>query len=79
MADNADRLRRVDVGFAGGQTLTTRLTEDVFRGLREALASDRGDRWHEVESEDDVVTIDLSQVVYVRRDTTESRVGFRGA
>jgi hypothetical protein len=74
-----ERPRRVDVGFAGGQTLTMRLTEDAFRGLRDALASDRSNRWHEVESEDDVVTIDLSQVVYVRRDQGEPRVGFRGA
>jgi hypothetical protein len=75
----ADRPRRVDVGFAGGQALTLRLTDEAFRGLRDALSSDRSNRWHEVESEDDIVSIDLSQVVYVRRDQGEQRVGFHGA
>ena len=73
------RPRRADIGFAGGQVLALRLEEDVFQGLRDALASDRGERWHELSSEDAAVSIDLSQVVYVRRDTAEQRVGFRGA
>ena len=73
------RPRRVDVGFAGGQVLALRLEEDVFRGLREALESDRSNRWHELTSEEADVSVDLSQVVYVRRDAAEQRVGFRGA
>jgi hypothetical protein len=79
MAAEAERARRVDVGFAGGQAITLRLTEDAYRGLRDTLASDRGERWHDVESDDAVISIDLSQVVYVRRETGEQRVGFRGA
>jgi hypothetical protein len=75
---NGERPRRVDVGFSGGQAITLRLTEDVFQGLRGALASDGSQRWHEVESEDAVISIDLSQVVYVRRETGERGVGFRG-
>ena len=73
------RPRRVDIGFSGGQVLALRLEEDVFKALRDALGSDRSDRWHELSSEDADVSVDLSQVVYVRRDTAEQRVGFRGA
>ncbi len=79
MAAEAERPRRVDVGFAGGQAITLRLTEDAYRSLRDTLASDRGERWHDVESDDAVISLDLSQVVYVRRETGERGVGFRGA
>lgn len=71
-----ERPRRVDLGFQGGQVLTLRLHDDVYKGLREALDSDRGERWHELQSEDSNVAIDLAQVVYVRLDTETHRVGF---
>lgn len=74
-----ERPRRVDLGFAGGQAIALRLTEDAYSGLRKALSSDRSERWYEVDSDDAVIAIDLSQVVYVRRETGEQRVGFRGA
>ncbi len=77
MAKGEDKKpKRVDVGFSGGQVLALRMTEDVYRGLREALES-RGDSgWHEVETDDSVVAVDLAQVVYVRLDTEQQRVGF---
>jgi hypothetical protein len=68
--------KRVDVGFSGGQVLSLRLQDDVFRGLREALGGDRPSRWHELRTEDSEVTVDLAQVVYVRLDTEAHRVGF---
>lgn len=71
-----DRPRRVDVGFSGGQILTLRMRDDVYKGLREALDSVGAQRWHEVESEDSQVSVDLAQVVYVRLDTETHRVGF---
>lgn len=70
--------RRVDVGFAGGQAFPIRLDEAEYRGLREALESDRGERWHQLTTEDAEVLIDLSQVVYVRVDTEQRGVGFSG-
>ena len=79
MAGNGDGPRRVDVGFAGGQALMLRLTDKSFSGLRDALSSNRSERWYEVESDDGLVSLDLSQVVYVRRDTADQRIGFRGA
>ncbi len=71
--------RRVDVGFSGGQAFPVRLTEDEYRKLREALESDRSERWYVLTSEDSEVLIDLAQVVYVRRDTEQRGVGFSGA
>jgi hypothetical protein len=74
-----DGPRRVDIGFAGGQAIAARIREDAYKALRDALGSDRGERWHELQSDDGDVAIDLSQVVYVRLDNAEQRVGFRGA
>ena len=74
-----ERPRRVDLGFAGGQVLSLRLPEPVYSSLRRALEDGEGGaggRWHELEAEDSQVSIDLSQVVYVRLDTEQHRVGF---
>ena len=71
------RAKRVDVGFSGGQVLALRMAETVYRELREALEGrDGGPAWHEVETEDSQVAVDLAQVVYVRLDTEQQRVGF---
>ena len=77
MADEADRPKRVDIGFSGGQVLALRMVDAAYRELREALEGrDGGSGWHEVETEDSYVTVDLGQVVYVRLDTEQQRVGF---
>ena len=70
------RARRVEIGFHGGGALSLRLQEDAYRGLRAALGGGGESRWHEVESEDSTVTIDLSQVTFVRLDIESGRVGF---
>jgi hypothetical protein len=65
--------RRVSVGFQGGQVLSLRVTDDQLQTLYRALG-DGG--WHELESEDGPVRIYLGQVVYVRLDEGDQRVGF---
>jgi hypothetical protein len=70
--------RRVDIGFNGGQAFSVRLTESEYRGLRDALSSDRSERWHSLDSDDAEVLIDLSQIVYVKLDTEQRGVGFSG-
>ena len=68
------KFRRVDVGFQAGAVLSLRLQEDEYNGLRSAMGG--SERWHEVASEDATVTLDLSQIIYVRLDTESGRVGF---
>jgi hypothetical protein len=65
--------RRVSVGFQGGQVLSLRVTEEQLQTLYRALG-DGG--WHELETEDGPVRIYLGQVVYVRLDEGDQRVGF---
>ncbi|HEX5894682.1 MAG TPA: hypothetical protein VFY47_00045 [Thermoleophilaceae bacterium] len=72
----ADTPRRIEVGFQGGQSLPVRVAQDVYDALRKALADSGSDRWFELTTEDSDVYVDLSQVVYVRLDTEDHRVGF---
>lgn len=65
--------RRVSVGFAGGQVLALRVSDEQLEKLHGALGRDG---WHELKSEDGPVRLDLAQVVYVRAEGDEQRVGF---
>ena len=76
MAGNDDKARRVDVGFSGGQVLALRMASGPYTSLKKALADDRVERWHLVDTEDSDVTLDLTQVVYIRLDTEQHKVGF---
>ncbi len=72
----ADIPRRIDIGFQGGQSLPVRVAQEVYDGFRKALSDSGSDRWFQLETQDSEVHIDLSQVVYVRLDTEDHRVGF---
>jgi hypothetical protein len=72
----AEDSRRIDIGFQGGQVLPARVKQAAFDGLRRALSDERAERWFELDTQDSKISIDLSQVVYVRIDTDEQRVGF---
>ena len=67
-------LKRVSIGFRGGQVLPLRLPEGALDGLSNALASGGG--WHELEHNEGTARINLDQVVYVQVDSAEPRVGF---
>jgi hypothetical protein len=64
---------RLSIGFQGGQVLAVRLSESQLKELENVLGSQG---WHEIQSEDGPVRIDLGQVVYVTSETEEPRVGF---
>ena len=65
--------RRIGIGFQGGQVLALRVTDEQLVTLKEALGRNG---WHELDSEEGPVRLDLSQVVYVRAESDELRVGF---
>ena len=71
-----DTPRRIDIGFQGGQSLSVRVDQAAYDGLRKAFSDAGSDRWFELTTQDSDVYIDLSQVVYVRLDTEDHRVGF---
>jgi len=70
-----DPSRRAAVGFQGGQVLTLRLSDAQLTDLRAVLREGR-ERWHEVEAADGAVVVDVGQIVYLRVESDEHRVGF---
>ena len=68
-------VRRAALGFQGGQVLSLRLSEDALTSLRQTIREGR-ERWQEVEAADGAVLIYLGQVVYLRVESDEHRVGF---
>jgi hypothetical protein len=68
--------RQIEIGFHHGSGLRLRITEAAYDELRKLLSEGSGPRWHELDAPDATVTLDLSQVVYVRLDTEPGRVGF---
>ena len=71
----ADPNRKAAIGFAGGQVLALRLSESQLKELRGVLREGR-ERWHEVEAADGAVLVDVGQVVYLRVESDEHRIGF---
>ena len=70
----ASKLWRVSIGFAGGQVLAARVLDKDLTALKKALDGREG--WHPLAAEDGEVALDLAQVVYLRVDSDEARVGF---
>jgi hypothetical protein len=75
MTESRPVTRKGAVGFQGGQVLSIRVGEAELETLRTALREGR-ERWHEVAAADGAVLVDLGQVVYLRVDSDEHRVGF---
>ena len=70
-----DPTRRAAVGFQGGQVLSLRLSDSQLTELRVVIREGR-ERWHEVEAADGAVLVDVGQIVYLRVESDEHRVGF---
>lgn len=66
-------LRRITIGFQGGQSLALRVSEEQLKALVKALDSGG---WHDIDSEDGPARVYLAQVVYLTADADEPKVGF---
>jgi hypothetical protein len=75
MAPGTD-LRRIDIGFQGGAALAVRATVESYDALVAALGDDNAARWHTLPTDDSEILVDLSQVVYIRREGGDQKVGF---
>jgi hypothetical protein len=69
----ASGAKHISIGFQGGQVLSLRVTDEQLKSLQKVLG-DEG--WHELGSEEGPVRLDLSQIVYVRSESDDQRVGF---
>jgi hypothetical protein len=66
-------LQRVSIGFSSPQVLAVRMEDDALDGLLTSLASGE---WHDLNVDGGTIRLNLSQVVYVRTERDEHRVGF---
>jgi len=72
---STNAVRRTALGFQGGQVLSLRLPDEVLNKLHDTLKEGR-ERWLEVEASDGAVLVDIGQVVYLRVESDEHRIGF---
>jgi hypothetical protein len=67
---------RVSIGFSGGGVVEVRIDNAKLTELRKAL--EKGEGWYDIDAEEGMVAIDVSQVVFLRSATTPQRIGFGG-
>jgi hypothetical protein len=65
--------QRVEIGFEGGQVVSTRLSEGDLKDLRTRL--EQGG-WHDLPTADGTIAIYLGKVQFLRVESGEHRVGF---
>jgi hypothetical protein len=70
-----ERPQQLSIGFQGGQVLAVRVLPKELAGLRKSLEADNP-RWHELRDAEGISLVDLGQVVYVRVDSDEHKIGF---
>jgi hypothetical protein len=69
---------RVEVGFDGGQVMSTFIETAAADELEQALAAGALDGAVHLEAEDGRYTLALARIAYVKRFSREGRVGFHG-
>jgi hypothetical protein len=74
MPDDA-KPRRVALGFHAGGALSLRLAADRLQELEQALSSGESG-FRQIQAEDGAVLVNLSQVIYLRVESDEHRIGF---
>ena len=65
--------QRVEIGFEGGQVIQARLGDDDLKDLRKQL--EKGG-WHDLHTEDGVISLYLGKVAFLRVASNDHRVGF---
>jgi hypothetical protein len=70
MADQ--RHNRITLGFFGG-AIPLRVSDEELAALREAI---KKGEWHDIQTDEGTVTINLAVVVYLNVESAERGVGF---
>ncbi len=71
----AEERVRIEFGFEGGQGMTVHVDAEDADGLERALA-ETPEQAFQLEADDGRYTVRLNRVVYLKRFSRESRVGF---
>ena len=67
--------QRVEIGFEGGQVISTRLSDEDLKDLRKRL--EQGG-WYDLHTQEGAIALYLGKVAFVRIESGEHRVGFGG-
>jgi hypothetical protein len=70
-------LKRVSIGFGGGQVAAVRLGGEELERLRKGVGN--GDGWLDLRSEDGDFSLDLGEVVFVKVEGSAAAIGFSGS
>ncbi|MEA2171469.1 MAG: hypothetical protein QOF76_4769 [Solirubrobacteraceae bacterium] len=70
-----EKPKRVALGFHAGGALSLRLAPESLEALRSSLKSGETG-FRDVETEDGTVLVNLAQVMYLRVESDEQRIGF---
>jgi hypothetical protein len=70
-------LKRVSIGFGGGQVAAVRLGGEELERLRKGVAD--GDGWLDLKSDDGDFSLDLGEVVFVKVEGSAAAIGFSGS
>lgn len=65
--------QRVEIGFEGGQVISTRLADQDLKDLRSRL--EQGG-WYDLHTEEGTIALYLGKVQFLRVESGEHRVGF---
>jgi hypothetical protein len=65
---------RVEIGLGIGQMVSAKLDSGQVKSLRKAVES--GEGWHEVETDDGKLVINLKTVVFIRIPDPQQSIGF---
>ena len=65
--------RHISIGFQASMPITLRVSQEELDKLLGALG---GEGWHDVEGDDGTIRLNLANVLWVRADRDEHRVGF---
>jgi len=68
---------RVEIGLGIGQVVSARVDEKGLEDLRNAVES--GEGWHELDTDDGTLVINLKTVVFLRIADRSHSIGFAGA
>jgi hypothetical protein len=66
-------LQKVEIGFEGGQVVPARISEDELRALRKQV--EKGG-WHDVETDDGVLSVYAGKIAFLRIASGDHKVGF---
>jgi hypothetical protein len=73
-----DERTRLEIAFDGGQIVAALVTAAAADALEKALNNGQNGA-HELEAEDGTYVLPLARIVYVKRFSRETTIGFGGA